>query len=178
MDIDLRRELADILDSYGYDVVVLRCDRRVKCACWSPSYREPSTDCDTCLGTGYVYTARRCRTRSSPILVSPASVPASLAGMIYQQTSGPAARRFEMEVFYFPHDVSLGVNDYVLRVRWSGSAPVDVADVYLVIRYDRVRGRNGRVEYVYAMCTLRPEELKRFRRVLGRIKEALQAAHA
>ncbi len=168
---DLRAEFAKLLEEFGYDVLVLHSDRRIKCPyCWSQTAREPSSECSYCLGTGYACSLFRQRTRSSQTYSSPASMPINTVDVAYRSAGGPASIRYDTEIFYFPYDTLMSVNDYILRVDWNGRVPVRINDVYIIIRYDYVRGKKGRAEYLYAAGLLRPDELERFRHLFNRLR--------
>lgn len=174
MLLDLRKEFDGILSEFGYDVILLHNDKRIKCpSCWSSTNKEPLSDCPVCLGTGYAYRVSKKRVRSAPLVVSGGGASNTINSIMYNATNGPAAQRFDVDVFYFPYDTEIGVNDYILRVVWSGGLPADITEVYSVIRYDHVKGLGGRIEYIYTMASLRPTALDTFRKMIGRIREGM-----
>lgn len=165
--LDLRAGFAEILKDHGHDVLLLHADKRVKCPrCWSSVNAEPLSDCPYCLGTGYAYRLSRRRTRTSPLTISYNSMGAAMAGLIYQQVTGPANMRSDIDAFYFTHDTDIGVDDYILTCTFKNGRVKDITGVYQVMRYDLVRGDRGRVEYIHTVCVLKPEELERIKRVL------------
>lgn len=177
MLLDLRKEIDNILSEFGYDVILLHNDKRIKCpSCWSTVNSEPLSDCPICLGTGYLYSISKRRARNSSLVISGNGASNVISSMIYNQTNGPANQRFDMDAFYFPHDTKIAVNDYILRAVWKNGIPLDITDVYCVVRYDMLKGLNGRVEYVYAMASLRPTMLEPFRKMIGRIREGILSA--
>jgi len=163
--LDFRRELADILDTWGYDVVLLHNDKRLKCpVCWSSTTAEPDKSCTACFGTGYAYTVSKHRVRSVPISATSITRPA------YQQADDYSLSLFDAEAFYFKHDAKINTNDYVLKVGWLNGRASKVIEVYKVMRYENIRGLSGRVEYTSVVGILRPDELDRFNRLLSSLE--------
>lgn len=175
MLLDLRKEFGDILRDFGSDVVVLHADRRFKCpACWDSATREPHSDCDVCLGTGYMVRAFKARARRVQMPVSSEAVPTYMGAALPPRKESPTPQLHDTEGFYLPHDVSISDGDYILAVRWAKGVPVRVERVYHVVRSDKILGFRGRVEYIYALGMFRAFDVPRFNGMLPRIKEALR----
>lgn len=151
MYMDLRKELDLILKEYGRKVVVLHCDRRIKCPkCWSATYDEPLADCPRCLGTGHPWIVKVHKAWGTPSL--------GLSGS-YPPEPEPAPYLSDVMHFFFKHNVVVDACDYILELENNR-----VMTVYKVLRRPIFFGLGGRREYIRTSTVQKPEELTRMQR--------------
>lgn len=109
---NLKKELDDILEKYGRDVLVIRQDKKKRCVCYDEVNKEARRDCPFCLGLGYVYTAEKHRTRAMDTNVSE-----TLSRLIKGTSIG--GTRSSARKYYFKSEMSADIQDLVVEVDWD-----------------------------------------------------------
>ena len=107
--INLREELADIINNYGHWMVIRQALPNMVCPCINPSIGEPSSQCNLCLGSGkaYIDTFIKGR-RSRPIGIAQNIGGENRAFIGYQNSPD--------HIFYVEHTVKPTVDDYILEI--------------------------------------------------------------
>jgi len=148
-DIDLREEVADILDNHGHRGYLRKISDQ-RCSCYKRNpYNEADPDCPTCVGIGYGYL---------DYLILMYRIPAvgAFRGTQSEQLSpigllGPDDAQFYLKTTTGPRQ-----SDYILEMDTDDDQNIVQApriervwDVGQVVPY---RDRKGRVEYYACRC--------------------------
>lgn len=140
---DLRKEFDAILEEYGFPVLVVRSDRKLRCSCWSEKMQEADRECPVCFGLGWVPTVEKHMVRSMD-----SSVPETLA-MIGQDMPpfGPIA--IPGRIYYTRYNANLRPTDLIVDVDWTkGGKPLySGGGIYEVSHIDPKRFDRGRLIY-------------------------------
>ncbi|CDQ41817.1 hypothetical protein [Virgibacillus salexigens] len=138
---DIRKDLRNVLDKYGYDAIYIRRDKRFRCECYSErSGGQSRTDCPNCFGTGFVTNIEKVRTRRTI-----SSVPESLVR---------ARKNFEIGnlsakayVYYLEHDINPKEGDLLIEAEWKNGVPLSILEKNVISIADPQRGNKGRTEF-------------------------------
>lgn len=143
--VDLRRELASIIEDYGSDYLLIKVEDRIKCSCVRELHGAPNPKCPICLGLGYLNKAVRVRGRSTF-----ASIPETLPRMMNTATPGNIA--VPSKQFYLNHKAEPFRKDLIVVCEWDGSKPVfdKYTEIFEINEVDPNRGDQGRIEYFIA----------------------------
>lgn len=153
-DIDLRKEVAEILDETGHYVLLQRTSRKLRCICWDEKMQESSIDaykkamgikdtqlksCPKCLGAGWLSRIERVLTRRQ-LAADMISLTSRLQTLEIGQTT------FDNKLFYFEHDVNPRGGDYIFEVGWKGNRPTHLINSYRIQVSNELREHKGRIE--------------------------------
>lgn len=151
--IDLRKEFDEILEEFGYDVLLQRTNRRIHCKCWNRTSGEGDPECPVCNGTGWVIRIERIRVRredASQVVTRPSRVQSSPIGKAWTSSA----------VYYMRYSVAPQVGDIIYEVKWSQNQPVQLVAAYEINDINALIGDGGRVEYYAAYTRLDSTNLK------------------
>lgn len=139
---DLREDFERILQDFGYNVLIVREDTKVRCSCWSEKTQESPRSCPVCFGLGTVPKIEKHTTR-----MQDASVPISYPGMSKRTEIGDMA--VPGLAYFFKHDVRLSIGDLIVEVDWSSSNKPTYEGGYIssVSHIDNKRWRGGQSAY-------------------------------
>lgn len=143
---DIRKEIKQILEKYGYTVIYVRADKRFRCSCHSEREGESNTtNCKLCFGTGYKSKVERVVTRRKPL-----AMPESLVAV--RKNAGPGNIVAAGYTYYFEHDIVPKSGDFILEVLWQEKQPVKIKEKLLISAVDEKDGLHGQTEFyqVYA----------------------------
>lgn len=138
--IDLRAEFDEWLEDYGFDILLQRAKRRIRCRCRSKNYQGDSSKCRICGGVGWVSRIERHKVRreSAVQIVSRPSMA--------EQT--PLGHKWtDAQMFYMRHDVHPAPGDVIYEVGWKNGKPTNIIQTYRVNDINSMRGDNGRIEF-------------------------------
>ena len=152
--VDLREELAYILENYGSDFLLIRTDKTIKCSCVDTLYNTGKDRCPICLGTGYLTFAERVKGR-----VAMASIPETLPRMI--NTAEPGQIAVPAKQFYLQYTIRPKRNDLIVLCEWDNNKPVfdEYTEIFEINESEPNRGDNGRIEYFIASAHADPINL-------------------
>ena len=153
--VDLRRELASIIEDYGSDYLLIKINKKVKCRCVTEDYGSARADCPVCLGTGFLINAVKVRGRSAF-----ASIPETLPRMI--TTAEPGKIAIPSKQFYLNHKSKPYRKDLLVICGWDGKKPVfdEYTEIFEINEIDPNRGDGGRIEYFIASAKGDPVNAK------------------
>lgn len=155
MDIDLRKEIHDLIEETGHYVLLQRTSRKLRCICWDEKTQESSvsryiersgdkqysrTSCPRCLGEGWVSRIEKVKTRRQM-----ASNIISLPGKNQQALYGRVS--IDTRLFFFEHFVSPKNGDYIYEVGWHKGKPTHIIEAFEIASADDMRGDRGRIEF-------------------------------
>ena len=145
--IDLRKEIAQLLNDYGYKVLLQRTSRKIHCRCWDPNTNEADPRCRYCGGTGWVN-----RMETHKVSKDPGSLPVNWSSRNKETDIGKQLQ--DATVYYMTHDSHPKVGDVIYEVGWNESnRPTHIVKAS-EIRYSYPhRGDNGRIEYFQVACS-------------------------
>lgn len=126
---DLKKEFDNIISRYGYPVIYVRRDERIKCPCADSG--EPSPVHELCMGTGYKISLEKHLTRSAS-----SSVPESLTGILRFEGAGIAHP--DAWVYFFAAEVDPKPRDLVLEPNGGR---------YVITSVEPLRQEGGAVAY-------------------------------
>ena len=143
--VDLREELAYILENYGSDYLLIRIDKKIKCSCVDGLYNTGKDNCPICLGTGYLTYAEKVRGRAAM-----ASIPETLPRMI--NTAEPGQIAVPAKQFYLKDTIRPKRNDLIVACEWNGNKPAfdEYTEIFEINESEPNRADNGRIEYFIA----------------------------
>jgi hypothetical protein len=141
INIDLRKEFDDLMDEYGYPILLHRTGRKIRCRCWNEKYQEAKTKCPICVGTGWVSRIERHTLRDT-------SAVQTIARTGLGEQTGLGKMWVDAKTFYMRHNSNPKVGDYLYEVGWTSSQkPSHLSHVYRINDIIANRGDNGRIEY-------------------------------
>lgn len=151
LDIDLRREMAELAKENAYEVLIQKTSRKIRCSCFNEKYNEPDTKCPKCIGTGWLFKFEKQKAFKQS---------ASPSGQIVYTDIGTMLSGYN--TFFFEHNVSIDEGDYIWEVTWKEDKPIKLVNLYKVQSVDRKRGPSGSIQYklIYAQKEVLDKEFK------------------
>lgn len=141
MDINLREEMGQLLNKYGYKVLLQRTSRKLHCRCWNPETNEAQPRCSICNGTGWVNRIESHYTRNDQ-----GSLPISWGSRNKDTEIGRQLQG--AEVLYFNHDAFPKEGDVIYIVGWDErNRPTHLVKAFNISYSHPHRANNGRIEY-------------------------------
>lgn len=154
-DIDLRKEVEEILEDHGHFVLLQRTSRKLRCVCWDEKMKESSIErykksmgiidtdlktCPKCVGLGWVSRIERVKTRRQ--------LAADIISLTSRmQTLSVGQNTFDTKLFFFEHDINPKEGDYIYEVGWDGMKPTHLINSYRIQVSNELREKQGRIEY-------------------------------
>lgn len=141
--IDLRKEFNQLLEDYGYFILLQRTSRKIRCRCFDELRLEGDSKCRLCMGKGWVSKIERHKTRHDS-----AFPPTARTSLTAIHPTGPIWT--DGKVFYFKHDVDLKSGDMIYEVGWdrrNHQKPTHLIKAYSISDTLEYRADNGRIEY-------------------------------
>ena len=150
---NLRQEFDDILAQYGYNALLVREDKRLRCSCWNEKTQEADRECPVCYGLGWTPVVEKHTIRDMDT-----SVPETLALLGELASLGQVAvpGRF----YYMRHDVQVEPQNLIIEVDWSltGKPIYNGGGVFEVSHVDTRRFERGEAAYKKVYCKDQPIE--------------------
>lgn len=141
LPINFRHEFNEFLRDYGYDVLLQRSGRKIRCRCWNEKYQEANPECPLCIGTGWVSRMERHTVRRK-------SAVQTISRPNLSQQTELGKMWIDAQTFYMHYDAHPKVGDYIYEVGWTPSKkPTHIIHVYRINDVFSNRGENGRIEY-------------------------------
>lgn len=138
IEIDLRKELTELMSENMYEVLLQRTSKKIRCKCYNEKYREADSKCPVCLGSGWLFKFEKCKAFNQDIR-------ASVGNAIITTDLGKLSN--ENKTFFFEHNVPMSVGDYIWEVAWENDMPVSLINLFKINAIDEKRGASGRIEY-------------------------------
>jgi hypothetical protein len=145
---NLRNEFAKILEKYGYPVLVVRQDKKLRCSCWSEKTQESDRKCPRCFGLGWNPIVEKYITRTEDM-----TVPETLARVTVTGSFGQIA--VPSRAYFFQHNVKISEKDLIVDVEWSktGKPIYNGGGIYEVSHVDgTLRLEKGETVFKKASC--------------------------
>jgi hypothetical protein len=142
-NMDLRAEMQDMINSYGFWVLVQRNSAKLHCTCWNEKYKEGLSTHTKCGGTGWVARIERHRTRhrdATIMVTEPNQVELSSVGRVITNQL----------YWYFLHTTNIRPGDTIYEVTWDPKNPLKPAGLiiaHIVNHVTDYRADNGQLTY-------------------------------
>ena len=150
---DLRKEFEEILSVYGYPVLVVRSEKKLRCSCWNEKRQEADRECPVCFGLGWNNVVEKHTTRESDT-----SVPETLALIAREGKFGGMS--VPGRLYYFNHKIRFMPGDLIVDVEWTdqGKPYYTGKGVYEISHIDPARFERGQLIYNSVYCKDQPVE--------------------
>ena len=113
-----REKFNSILDKYGYPVLVVRSDRKIRCSCWNEKTQEADRTCPACFGLGWNPKVEKHQARAQDT----ASAMSSIGGQAKAITQTPIGEIVGLPRQWFMRtDIKLQRKDLIVDVEWDAS---------------------------------------------------------
>jgi hypothetical protein len=151
-DIDLRKEVALILQNHGHWGLLRRRVRDRKCRCWNDQTAEARSDCKTCLGSGWAFVDIPVRYRKT-ILIQSSENPTP-AG----RTGGGTLVKLYMKSYVKPDrgdflaEIAQDETSLNRNFQIQPNTPLEITRMYDLQDVNDLREAGGRVEFFTAMA--------------------------
>lgn len=109
---NLHHEFNKILDGYGYPVLVVRQNKKIRCSCFDEKTQEADRKCPVCFGLGWNPIVEKWMSRGEDV-----TIPESLARAPQQGTIGTMA--VPSRQWFFQAELQAQPKDLVVDVDWS-----------------------------------------------------------
>jgi hypothetical protein len=124
-----------ILDKYGWDVVVLRPTKKLRCSCFSEIYREPNSNCSICYGLGWVPHLGLWKARFMP--------------MDDEAFGSPGV----YSIWYLPRESKILTGDYIIDIDWEYNYAKDIVNRYKVDASYMYKYAHNESIYIKTVCS-------------------------
>lgn len=153
---DLREEFDEILREYGFNVLVVKSDKKLRCSCWDEKRQEADRECPVCFGKGWVPVVEKHTVRSMDT-----SVPETLT-MLGQDTPKIGSVAIPGRLYFTRYNIRLAPTDLIVEVDWtdSGKPIYNGGGIYEVSHVDPKRFNQGRLIYHRTFVKDEPVEKK------------------
>ena len=134
---DLKTKYRQIIEKYGYDVLLVQQDKKRRCSCYDEKTQSADRRCPFCYGLGFVPTVTRQKIRDVD-----SGVPMTLPLITVTNTYGGLA--IATRAYYFLPEVKITENDLILDVEWQGNKPIFSGQgIYQIAHIDPQRFEAG-----------------------------------
>lgn len=135
---DVRLEFNKILAQYGYPVLVVRQNTKLRCSCWNEKRQESDRECPICFGLGFVPIVEKHTTRDADTQV-PQTLPMITVDSKFGGMSVPGRQ------YFFQHDFPGSIMDLIVDVEWSetGKPVYNGGGIYQISHIDPQRFERG-----------------------------------
>lgn len=150
---DLRYEFEQILKDYGYPVLLVRQNKKLRCSCWDEKTQTADRECPVCFGLGFVPIVEKHTAREEAI--TPAqSFPFIGQGSKLGEITVPGKQ------YYFKWNAQVMTGDLIVDVDWTdqGKPYYTGRGVYEVSQVDPERFERGQIIYYNVYCKDQPVE--------------------
>lgn len=134
MNIDLLNRYNNIIDEYGYDILLISQNRKRRCSCWDEKTQSADRKCPFCYGLGSVPTIQKHRVRDIDREIYPvSSINTNIGDLLISKRA-----------YFFRNDMKIQENDLIVDVEWENGRPIYTdGGIYEVNHIDPQRFRNG-----------------------------------
>lgn len=150
---DLRNEFEQILRQYGYPVLVVRQNKKLRCSCWNEKTQEADRECPVCFGLGFTPIVEK-HTAREEATSPPQTFPFLAQGSQIGQMSVPG------KMYYFKWTAELAPQDLIIDVDWTeqGKPIYTGRGIYEISEVDAERFNRGEIIYYNVYCKDQPVE--------------------
>jgi len=148
---DLRKDFEFILREWGYPILLLRQDTRVRCSCWNEKTQEADVSCPICFGLGYAPIVEKHTVRDEDVTIT---------NTTSQNTFGEIA--IPGRYYYVKHDMAVREGDLIFDVDWTeqGRPVYKGGGIYEVNHIDPQRFNRGELIFQKLYCEDQPVQKK------------------
>lgn len=114
---NLREEFDQIIRTYGYNVLVIKQEKKLRCSCWNEKRQEADRECPVCMGIGWNLEVQKHTIRGMDT-----SVPETYAFM--KKTSDFGGLSVPGRQYFFRYNADITQGDLIVDVEWNGEKPV------------------------------------------------------
>ena len=143
VQLDMRAQFAELLNDYGFWVLLQRNSKRIHCTCWNEKYQEGLSTHTPCGGTGWITRIERIQTRRKE-----AAITVTRPDLTQEASIG---RVVTNEFYWYARwDTFPRAGDLLYEVNWDNTnaiRPVSLVKVHSINAVDEYRGDNGMVIY-------------------------------
>lgn len=134
----LLEEFNQIIDVYGYDILLLRNNKKRKCMnCWDEKTQSADRSCPFCFGMGTIPTIEKHSVRDMDL-----KAPDTLPLLAAQQQFGELA--ITGRAYFFKRNETIAEHDLIIDVDWDGETPVyNRKGIYEISHIDPQRFEKG-----------------------------------
>lgn len=168
VNIDLRKEVSGMMNSYAIDILCQKASKYFKCTCFEELHRSADPKCPKCRGTGKLVGIQR--HRGIPEEFEPGAARSSV-----KRTEIGDAILQDIKL-YIKHDTQLKIKDIIFTVGFNNDKAVTLHNVYEVTYVEPVRGDNGRIELVAIYAKAIPTYISTAKDIITKLryKEIIQ----
>ena len=148
-----------IIEKYGYDVLLVRQDKQRHCSCFDEKTQSASRACPFCYGVGYVTKIEKHKVRDLDTGL-PMSLPLLPTGSNFGVMS------ITSRAYFFKREVEIQENDLIIDVSWNGDIPVYTGNgIYQISHIDPQRFEEGELIFqkVYVKDTPINKKIRGFK---------------
>lgn len=150
----LLAEFNDIIDKYGYEVLLIKQNQNKRCSCYDAKTQSADRECPFCYGLGYLPIIEKHRIREIDTGV-PQTLPLLPTSQLYGDLSIPA------RAYFFRNNVTVTPNDLIMDVDWEGDIPVYTnKGIYEVSHVDPAKFEDGELIFYKAYVKDQPIDKK------------------
>ena len=144
---NLKQEFAKILERYGYPVLIIRQDRKLRCSCWDEKTQEADRTCPVCFGLGWNPIVEKHQSRGEDN-----ANPLALGALT--QLTGPGNINVPSRKWFLYPNALVKAKDLVVSVEWVNNRPVYTGKGIYEITHvdDTMILQNGEQVYKIAYC--------------------------
>lgn len=148
---DLRHEFEQILSQYGYQTLVVRQSKKMRCSCWVEKRQEADRTCPICFGLGWAPIVEKHVTREMDT-----SVPETLALIVQGASFGGMS--VPGRQYYFMPNAQLQEGDLIVEVEWTpqGKPVYRNGGIYEISHIDHNRYEKGENIFKKVYCKDEP----------------------
>lgn len=145
------RDFESIIDEYGYDVLVVRKEKKLRCSCWNEKRQEARRDCPVCFGLGWVPVIERHKVRDVDT-----SIPETLAQSI--RDSRPGRISIFGRAYFFRNNIKLRKGDLIVDVEFDerGKPIYTGRGMFEISHIDPARFKKGQIVFNKVFCKDQP----------------------
>lgn len=149
---NLREEFDQILVQYGYPILLIHQEKKLRCSCWNEKRQETDRECPICFGLGWTILVEKHTVRSQDT-----SVPETYAFM--KRAGDFGGLSVPGRQYYFRYGTNLMVGDLIVDVEWNGNKPVyKGGGIYEISHINPNRFEKGELVYYTVYVKDQPVE--------------------
>lgn len=151
-DINFRKEFNSLNEQFGFDMLYIRANKRIRCKCYNPRTKDGDSKCKICGGKGKLCCIEKIK-----------GIRQNFERPVTEQYLKLGLSASNTTILYVSNEVAPVINDEVLIVAFSRDGdvpiPVNIKMSARLIMIEKVRGTNGRVEAYRCFAKFAPERV-------------------
>ena len=159
-DIDFRKEFTYMNEEFGFDMLYIRTNKRIRCKCYNPRTKDGDSKCKICGGKGKICSIEKIK-----------GIRQNFERPVTEQYLKLGLSASNTTIIYVSNDIAPTINDEILVVAYERSGdtpiPVNITMSLRIIMIEKVRGSHGRVEAYRCFAKFSPEKVETNQRRLN-----------